>query len=97
MDLEEFNMMSATADHDVPVDLRGNPLTIDQVKDMLRHDVAELSKLHSLKAVDDARRDRDGIHIPNRRLENLLGMWEQAHDLHWAWYRAMLDATTDRS
>lgn len=89
--------MSATADHGVPVDLRGNPLSIDQVKEMLRFDVAELSRLHSLRALDASRRERDCVFIPNRRLDNLVEMWERAHDLHWVWYRAMLDAGTDRA
>jgi len=90
-------MMAATADPEAPVDLRGNPLSLEQVKDMIRHDVAELRALHSLKALDDAKRIQDQIHIPNRRLSNLVEMWEKAHDLHWAWYKAMLDATTDRA
>ena len=88
-------MMSATADPVVPVDLRCNLLSLEEIKEMIRRDVAELAVLHSAKALDDARRHQDQIHIPNRRLANLVEMWEQAHDLHWAWYRARLDAATE--
>lgn len=87
-------MMTATADSVVPVDLRGNPLSLDQIKEMIRRDVAELNHLYARKALDDARRSQDRIHIPDRRLANLVAMWEQAHDLHWAWYRARLNAAT---
>lgn len=88
-------MMSATADPVVPVNLRGNMLSLEEIKDMIRRDVAELSALYSAKALEDARRSSDCIHIPNRRLANLVEMWEKAHDLHWAWYRARLDAATE--
>lgn len=86
--------MSATANSDVPVDFRGNPLSLEDIKAMIRRDVAELNNLYHLKALDDARRDGQGVHIPNRRLLNAVEMWEKAHDLHWAWYRARLDAST---
>lgn len=90
-------MMSATADSVVPVDFRGNPLSLEQIKELIRQDVAELSRLYSIKALDDARRQQDQIHLPNRRLLNMVEMWEQAHDLHWAWYRARFDAGTEGS
>lgn len=89
--------MTATADSVVPVDLRGNPLSLDEIKEMIRRDVAELNDLYARKAQDDARRSRERIHISDRRLVNLVAMWEQAHDLHWAWFRARLDAATDRA
>lgn len=90
-------MMTATADPSVPVDLRGNQLSLEQVKAMIRKDVAELNTLYSLVELDDAKRVKDQIRIPNRRLLNQVEMWEKAHDIHWAWYRAMLDAATDRA
>lgn len=86
--------MAATADPEVPVDLLGNPLSLEDIKHMIRHDVAVLAELYRLKAADDAKRDGFGLHIPNRRLLNEVEMWEKAHDLHWAWYRAGLNATT---
>lgn len=89
--------MAAMVDPELPVDLIGRPLTLDQVKEMICRDVDELRRLHSLKALDDARRVEEQIHIPNRRLANLVEMWERAHDLHWAWYRTMLDAATEGS
>lgn len=90
-------MMSATVDPELPLDLRGNPLSLEDIKELIRRDVAELSHLHSLKALDDEKRIKDQIHIPNRRLANMLEMWEKAHDLHWAWYRAGLDEATNRA
>lgn len=86
--------MSATVDPELPVDLLGNPLSLEDIKNMITHDVAELRALYHLKALDDAKRIKDQVHIPNRRLMNLVEMWEKAHDLHWSWYRTVLDAIT---
>ena len=89
--------MTATADPELPLDLRGNELSLEDIKEFIREDVAALQNLYRLKALDDAKRIKDQVHIPNRRLMNLVEMWEKAHDRHWAWYRARLDASTDRS
>lgn len=83
-------MMTATADSVVPVDFRGNPLSLEQIKEMIRRDVAELGLLYDLKAVDDAKRREGGVFVPNRRLLNQLALWESAHDVHWSWYRSVL-------
>lgn len=88
----------ATANSDVPVDLLGRKLTLDDVKDMLRRDIEALSAAHTLLEQDAARRRELGSHTPNRKLLNVIRMWETAHDLHWAWYNRMKDdASTDRA
>ena len=85
----------ATANFEVPVDLLGNKLSIDDVKDMICRDVVELAAAHSLLEQDSAKRRELGSHSRNRRLLNLVEMWETAHDVHWAWYNVMrADAST---
>ena len=89
-------MMTSTADPELPLDLRGKELSLGDIKEFIREDVAALQNLYRLKALDDARRAENQISVPNRRLDNLVEMWEKAHDRHWAWYRARLDASADR-
>jgi len=83
--------MMATAKYEVPVDFWGKKLTLNDVKDMLRRDVEELSAAHELLEQDAAKRRELGSHMKNRRLLNLVSMWETAHDVHWAWYGEMKD------
>lgn len=90
--------MMAAANYDVPVDFTGRQLTLDDVKEMLRVDVEQLAVVHALLEQDAARRSELGIHIANRRLLNLVSMWEKAHDTHWAWYNRMkADAAAEQS
>lgn len=85
----------ATANSDVPVDLLGRKLTLDDVKDMLRRDVEEMAAVHEALDRDAARRQELGVYSVNRRLLNSLALLEKAHDLHWAWYNRMKeDAAT---
>jgi hypothetical protein len=94
MGLEE-SLMMATANFEVPVDLLGRKLTLNDVKDMLRRDVEELAAAHDLLEQDCAKRRELGSHSKNRRLLNVVSLWETAHDLHWAWYGEMVnDAAT---
>lgn len=83
--------MTDTVNPELPVDLRGNLVSLDDIKAMICVDVAELAIAYGLMASDEARRSDSGTFIPNRRILNLVGMWEAAHDRHWAWYRARLD------
>ena len=90
-------MMTSTADPELPLDLRGKKLSLSEIKEFIREDVAALQNLSHLKALDDARRAANQISVPNRRLDNLVEMWEKAHDRHWSWYRAGLDAEANGS
>lgn len=81
----------ATANYDVPVDLLGRKLTLNDVKDMLRRDVEELAAAHEALRVDAAKRLELGSGCANRRLLNIVSLWESAHDIHWAWYSRMKD------
>lgn len=86
----------ATANFDAPVDLLGNRLSIDDVKQMICRDVVELAAAHELLRLDSAKRRELGSPGRNRRLLNLVEMWETAHDVHWAWYNMMrADASTE--
>ena len=58
-------------------------LSTEDIKDLIRADVAELKRLHALKYDDDQ--------LPPQKRTILL-TWEieaieAAHDQHWDWYR----------
>lgn len=85
-------MMAATVNPELPVDLRGNPVSLDDIKAMIRMDVAELAAAHAiLDAAEAAGRVEGRVPAANRGLLNRIRMWDAAHDLHWAWYRQKLD------
>lgn len=81
----------ATANFEVPVDLLGNKLTLSDVKDMICRDIRELSAAYRLLEQDAERRRELGSHGRNRKLLNVIEMWETAHDIHWAWFNRMKD------
>ena len=75
-----------------PRDLGGNPLTIDDIKSMIMRDVSDLSDAYAEKDADDAERAARGVFSPSRILERRVKMLEAAHDLHWDWYRVVVNA-----
>lgn len=89
--------MTENVKHERPLDFQGRPISLALIKELLRTDVAELDALYRLRAEDDARR-REGLTVtPSRKISNLVELWERAHDVHWAWFKAAInDATTDR-
>lgn len=87
-------MMSATADPVLPVDFRGNSLSLEDIKAMIKQDVAELSALYRLKELDEAKMAAGQVYMPDMRVKNEIALREKAHDLHWSWYRARINEST---
>jgi len=84
---EGCGMMAAAAKDEVPVDFRGNKLSLDEIKEMIRWDVAELASLYAKLALEESRREELGLVGANRRLLNTVALLEKAHDMHWDWYK----------
>lgn len=68
-------------------------LTLDDVRELIRNDVAELNQYLELQA-EDAALCADGNRQPNYRLRAYIKAWEYAQDAHWSWYREIRDART---
>lgn len=67
--------------------------SLQDVVDMITFDVAELRRLYSLQAqdaVDAAEKARQ----PDYRLRTQIKAWERTQDVHWSWYKEMLNAST---
>jgi hypothetical protein len=84
-------MMAATADS-LPLDVKGNPIPLETIKELLAHDVlairtAMMAVEADLEAVAEGRRC-----YPNVMLRRIVDYLELAHDLHWDWYRARANA-----
>ncbi|CPT90375.1 Uncharacterised protein [Mycobacteroides abscessus] len=68
-------------------------LTLEDVRALIRNDVAELNHYLDLQA-QDAALCADGNRQPNYRLRTYIKAWEYAQDAHWSWYRKIRDART---
>lgn len=73
-------------------------LTLADVRDLIRFDVAELHRCLKLQA-DDAKAARLADRQVDYRIRTLIKAWELTQDVHWSWHKEILDANpaaTDR-
>lgn len=69
-------------------------LTVEDVKELIREDVAELNRLHLLQAEDFARQEKG--FTPDYRIRVQIKAWEHIQDTHWSWYRELANEPTKR-
>lgn len=67
--------------------------TLEDIKEMIRSDVAELNRYLLLQAEDLVKAKRLES-TPDYRLTALVRAWEHTQDVHWSWYRELLNDHT---
>lgn len=60
--------------------------SLEDVREMIRNDVAELCRYRKLQA------NAIAAGISDYQYRDYIKAWEQAQDAHWSWYREMQDA-----
>ena len=81
----------------VPLDVKGSPISLELVKQLLIDDVAIIrAAVQAWESdVDECRNGKRCY--PNVLLRRIVDYVELAHDVHWDWYRARLDAAAKGS
>lgn len=69
-------------------------LSVEDLHGMIADDVAELSSLYQLQAVDAAEAELTGRQ-PDYRIRLLIAAWERTQDAHWSWLREIQDANAN--
>jgi hypothetical protein len=71
-------------------------LTVQDVQDLIRFDVAELHRCLKLQA-DDLTAARLADRQPDYRIRTFIQAWEITQDVHWSWHKEILNARSDAS
>ncbi|MCB0060971.1 MAG: hypothetical protein KDE19_02605 [Caldilineaceae bacterium] len=85
------------AENAVPLDVRGKPIDIETIKELLATDVVLLRDALGAWEAELSAVQRGDRCYPNMVVRRVVDFLERAHDAHWDWYKARLSGSAKRS